>query len=407
MKIIKNIIISSLLLFFVLFVTIGCKEDKIVFPDQIEGEENGNTTARGPVKQNNLSIITENDEIIKFDLNSVDKEKVKALVFSINPMGEKVATEVTDFTQLYSITNLSLEQNTEIEVKAIGLDGKESKAFSYFVKPLPYPAKVIAKTTSVRTEGFSGILNISNSTALNAKIYYKLDGASEYTMNDLPKGSISNEFVFPKQTIGQHRIEFFVQDELGNNSNATILFFEIFEPTILTFNTKDLKVNWTPWASNGYDAGFSAERAIDGVVADKGGYEFVTGSNANPTSYKISFTKQRYTSDPNYRSEATKNPSSAHNLLVVKSVTLISGSVDWGVNPSIARVYGYLEDNSTVLLGTFSHPSQVTLNNPFTIDLSKNVLPLKALRFDVVNSLSNPTSIGMNINEINLTGYYY
>ena len=370
MKIIKNIINFSLLLFFLSLSIIGCKEDKIIFPNQIEGEDNNNTSARGPVKQNNLKIISENDEIIKFDLNSVDKERVKALVFSINPVGEIVDTEITDFSQLYSISNLSLDENTEIEVKAIGLDGKESKAFSYFVKPLPYPAKVIAKTTSVRAEGFSGILNISNSTVLNAKIYYKLDGALEYSIDELPKGTISNEIIFNKQTIGQHKIEFFVEDELGNKSNAAILFFEIFEPTILMFNTKDLKANWTPWAAYGYDAGFSAERAIDGVVADKDGYEFVTGSNGNPTSFKISFTKQRYTSDPNYRSEAAKNPSSSHNLLVVKSVTLISGSVSWGVNPSIAHVYGYLEDNTIVNLGTFSHPTTVGLNNPFTIDLT-------------------------------------
>lgn len=394
-------------MFIFLFLTTGCKEDKIIFPDQVAGDDSGNSDVRGPVKQNSITIITENDEVVKFDLNSVDKERIKALIFSVNSLGEQVETEVTNFNELYSISNLSLDASTEIAVKALGLDGKESKSFSYFVKPLPFLAKVIAKTVIVSSEGLSGILNVSNTTQLSAKLFYKLDNSAEFLDYNLPTGSVSNEIIFNKQSLGQHKVEYYVEDELGNKSDTFILSFEILEPTIVLLTNTNQKANWTPWASNGYDAGFSAERAIDGTIAAKGGFEFVTASNANPTSFKISFTKQRIASDPNYRSQAVKNPSGSHNLIVVKSATLISGSVDWGVNPSIAYVYGYLDDNTIVHLGTFSHTNQVSLNEPFTIDLSSNTLPLKAIRFDIVNSLTNPTSIGMNLNEIDLSGYYF
>lgn len=78
-----------------------------------------------------------------------------------------------------------------------------------------------------------------------------------------------------------------------------------------------------------------------------------------------------------------------------------------GVNPSKARVYGILDNDTEKFLGEFEHPTAVTADNPFLIDLSDNFDLLKAIRFDIVNSFSNPTATGMNINEIHLTGFLY
>lgn len=407
MKTLNNIIYPSLLACALSLTTLGCKQENLVFPTQIEAEDDDSTIDRGPVKQNSFVFITEEDEIVRFDVSTVDKEKVKTLFFSYNPQGQKVDTEVSNFNDLYAISNLSLEDNTEVEVWAIGMDGKESKKFTYKVKPLPLPIKTIAKTVNFRTEGFSGILNVSNTTQTDAKLYYKLDNAAIFSVFELPKASISKEISFPKLAIGKHEVQFYVEDGSGNKSSLTTGSFTIVEPTVIPFTTTVQKANWTPWAGLGYDAGFSAERAIDGVVAADGAYQFVTSGSGNPNKYKISFTNARVTADPNYKTTVAENPTGTHSLIVVKSVTIYSGTVNWGINPSIAHVFGYLEDGTVVNLGTFSNPTPVTLNSPFVIDLSTNVLPLKAIRFDFVNSLTSPSAVSININEINLSGYIF
>lgn len=408
MKTIKNIIYLVGLTGLFSLTVFGCKENSLVFPDQIESNGEDTSEDRGPVKQGNFSVIVENDETVKFDLSSVDRERVSTILFSYNRNGDVSITEVSDFDELYVISNLSLEQFTDVDVWAKGLDGLESKKFIYKVKPSPFPAKIIAKTVSLRTQGFSGILNITNTTPLNSKLYYKLDGASVYSSFDVPLASVSKDLVFPdKLTVGSHTVEYYVEDENGNLSIPVVLSFTIDEPTIELFTTTDQKSSWTPWALNGYPAGFAANRAIDGVIGNMNDYQFVTASDASLNKFKISFTKNRVASDPNFNTSVTENPNGEHNLLVVKSVTLYSGSQSWGINPSIAHVYGYKEDGTVVDFGIFSNPTPVTLTNPFIIDLSSNSSPLKAIQFNIVNSRTSPTVTGYNLNEINLSGYYY
>src|SRR5690606_3126377 len=235
----------------------------------------------------------------------------------------------------------------------------------------------------------------------NLEVSYTYPTESGQETKTISSSSEEGEVFFPGLLGGKQTVHVVIKDVKSNSVGLDINY----EFTPMDFNTAAQKAGWTPWAKYGYDAGFSAERAIDGTVGS--GYEFVSGSNGNPTPYKISFTKTRYNSDPHYRSTMAEFPSGTHDLIVVKSAVIYSGAVDWGINPSMARVYGILENGTEKFLGEFAHPTAVTLENPFVINLSHNQDLLKAIRFDVVNSLTNPTPTGMNINEIHLTGYLY
>lgn len=404
MRIGRNLFYRSLLASAVLLGLSGCEENALIFPEQIEVESPGSSD-RGPVKQNTFEVILEDDELVRFDLSTVDTERIASVYFSHSREGVEEVTEVTAFDDLYVISNLPLDSPTGVTVWALGLDGKESKKHIYQVQPLPFPSDAVVKSLTFRVSGFSYVIGMTNTTKHDATVYYKLDNEATYTQYTLPVASINTELILPRLAIGNRTLTYYVTDTNGGQTDVLQQNFEIVEPEIIAFDMPAQKAGWTPWARHGYDTGFSAERAIDGTIVS--GYEFVSGSNGNPTPYKISFTQTRITTDPNYRSVDAERPTGTHDLIVVKSATIYSGAVSWGVNPSMATVYGITEDDEEINLGQFTHPTQVTLTNPFLIDLSDNSMPLKAIRFDIVNSFTSPTATGMNINEIDLTGYLY
>lgn len=197
---------------------VGCKQESIVFPEQIKGEENNTSIDRGPVKQNSFPVLIANDETIKFDLQSVDRERIKTIVFSVNQNGEKIRTEIQNFEDLYIIQHLPIRTTSAIDVWAVGHDDLESAKFTYQVVPLPFTSTIVSENLIFNWSLNSGYLRVGNTTRIAATFYYKIDNASSYTEVSVPSPTLEIDIPVSGLSRGAHTIYYYATDSIGGKS---------------------------------------------------------------------------------------------------------------------------------------------------------------------------------------------
>lgn len=208
----------------------GCAKDSIVFPEQVEVEEE-TAEERGPVKQTQFKVITDNDEKVVFMLLDIDQERVQSIFFSHNPNGEEEDTEVTSFEEPYVIENLPVNTLTSVDVWAKGLDGLLSKKHAYQVLPREFPSRVMLGNVSFAEYGLkSGKISFNNTTSTAIKLHYKLESQTEYAVLDVEAlDGIVHDFDVP---LGFHQVEYYLTDDKGGES-------EIVTTTILSYQQLD------------------------------------------------------------------------------------------------------------------------------------------------------------------------
>ena len=229
MKTFNNILYPTLLTCVLSLSIVGCKQESIVFPVQIEGEEENPSAARGPVKQNSFVVLTADDETIKFNIQAVDIERIKSIVFSINQNGEKVRTEVTNFEELYIIKNLPIRTVSDIEVWAVGLDNLESPKYTYKVTPLPYSSTIVSENLIFNWELNAGYLRLSNTTRSSATFYYKIDNAPSYTEVQVPNPTMELDIPIEGLSRGNHTLSYYVTDTNGGQSEVLSKAFTSYD----------------------------------------------------------------------------------------------------------------------------------------------------------------------------------
>lgn len=242
----------------------GCKENELIIPDQIPADEI-EVNERGPVKQNNFQVISLDDEKVRFDISSVDKEVVEAVYFSYNTAGQQEVTEVKDFETVYVIENLPLSTPTGIEVWAKGKNGLESKKFTYEVSALPYPSKEIINHINVTQD--IGTINISmlNLTRANATLFYKVNNGASFTEVDLPTPTAGEILSLTDLEAGKYTVTYYVTDVNGGQSETKTVELLVKNPVIINFTTKESKALWTiSVSSNQAGDGGGGPALIDG-----------------------------------------------------------------------------------------------------------------------------------------------
>jgi len=245
MKINMNLIYPSIIATALILSISSCKQDSIVFPEQIEADDNNGGTDRGPVKQNTFKVITDDDEKVKFDLSNVDKERVKTLFFSHNADGEKVDTEITNFDDLYVISNLPIRQVSQVEVWAVGHNDLLSQKYSYAVTPLPFPATIVSEGLSIKSEVFSATLTIFNRSRANATLFYKIDDAQQFVELDLPSPTPELDIELGALTSGNHTITYYVVDVNGGQSKEITQTFHVYNLSKIAKNELSAEVSST------------------------------------------------------------------------------------------------------------------------------------------------------------------
>lgn len=264
MKAIKYIVRASILSLGVCLTLNACKEHTLVFPEQIELSDDGEANDRGPVKQNDLTVILDDDEKVKFELQGVDRERVSSIFFSHNRQGDTVITEITDFDEPYVIDNLSLDSLSNITIWAVGHNGLESKPYTYQVKPRPYPSKVIAEILKVIEDVLSVKIDVYNTTNAGAILYYKIDDASDFTSVDLPSPTTDLEIAVDNVPVGNHVLTFYLTDANGGVSETKQLPFRSWPP-VEYFTTAEAKALWqVSVSSNQAGDGGGGPALIDG-----------------------------------------------------------------------------------------------------------------------------------------------
>ena len=229
MKAINNIVYPTLLACALSISMQGCKEDTLVFPEQIVVDDNISVEDRGPVKQNSFAYSTDDDETIKFDLHNVDKERVKSIFFSVNQNGEKIETEITNFDDLYIIKNLPLRTVSDIEVWAIGLNNLPSQKYTYKVKPLPYAATTVSENIIFDWALNTGYLRVNNTTRAVTTLYYKIDNAASYTELVVPNPTMELDVEIQGLSRGAHTLSYYVTDAIGGQSKVFTKDFISFD----------------------------------------------------------------------------------------------------------------------------------------------------------------------------------
>lgn len=247
-----------------LFCLGSCKENTLVLPDQIPLDEL-EVMERGPVKQNNFQLISTDDEKVKFDISSVDTELVESVFFSYNQSGEKVKTEVKNFTDLYIIENLPLSTPTLIEVWAKGKNGLESKKFTYTVSALPFPARGIVNNINVTT-GIGEIhIYMLNLTRANATLFYKINNAASFTEVDLPTPTAGETLILSDIAAGTYTVTYYITDVNGGRSETKSIEILVKNPIIIEFSTAALKSLWKVSVSSNQEGdGGGGPALIDG-----------------------------------------------------------------------------------------------------------------------------------------------
>lgn len=229
MKAINNIVYPTLLACALSISMQGCKEDTLVFPEQIVVDDNISVEDRGPVKQNSFAYSTDDDETIKFDLHNVDKERVKSIFFSVNQNGEKIETEITNFDDLYIIKNLPLRTVSDIEVWAIGLNNLPSQKYTYKVTPLPYAATTVSENIIFDWALNTGYLRVNNTTRAVTTLYYKIDNAASYTDLVVPNPTMELDVEIQGLSRGAHTLSYYVTDAIGGQSKVFTKDFISFD----------------------------------------------------------------------------------------------------------------------------------------------------------------------------------
>lgn len=220
MKAINNKIFPSVLACALVLSLNGCKDNSaLVLPEQIETEIVDNTIAKGPVKQNNFKVITDDDELVKFDLSNVDKEKVKSVFFAYNSNGERIDTEVTNFDELYVIKNLPIRTISEVNVWASGHDNLLSNKYAYKVTPLPYSSTIVAENVALTWNLNQGYLRVFNTTRSTATLFYKIDNAA-YKELVLPNPTMDLDIAISGLSRGLHTLSYYVTDVSGGQSKV-------------------------------------------------------------------------------------------------------------------------------------------------------------------------------------------
>lgn len=265
----RNKIENNIYAFMVCAFLIGaqsCKEETLLFPQQIEAEKEPESD-RGPVKQKDLKVIIEEDRAVKFDLSSVDTDRVKSLFFAYNPNGDLEETKVTDFESLYVIKNISVIENTSIEVWAEDKDGNLSKKHAYVVKALPYAVEKVVNSIKFAVENMSAYLDVINLSTSEVTLFYKIDDAVSFTELVLPISSVNKEIWFKKLSIGEHVIQYYAKDGNGQEVDVMEHRFEIVQPPIVEFATAAQKSKWTVSVNANHDGdGDGGPGLIDGNV---------------------------------------------------------------------------------------------------------------------------------------------
>lgn len=267
-----------------LFVVVGCDEDKILFPEQAQ-EDPKESISRGPVKQSDFKVITDADEIVKFDISNVDLERVSAVLFSHNSDGEKVETEVTDFESLYTIKNLPLKVVTTVEVWAKGLNNLESKKAEYRVTPKPYPARGVVDNTSLVGGALSGKIKIINTTGYKVVLYYKIDDELNYQSEEIDAVNYDAEVSLGVLSRGKHKVTYYFTDATGGKSDVILQEIDVYEGVEIDKSKLEVEASSTEsneGARNGQ--GFSM---IDGDVET---YWHSTWSSSSNPVYPHWFT---------------------------------------------------------------------------------------------------------------------
>ncbi|MCA5005819.1 hypothetical protein [Sphingobacterium bovistauri] len=407
MKKIYNNILPVFIVCTLLFGFIGCKENTLVIPTQIPLDE-VDVNERGPVKQNNFKVISDDDETVKFDISSVDREIVEAVYFSYNTMGEKVTTEVKDFDNKYIITKLPTSTPTNIEVWAKGKNGLESKKFSYLVSALPFPAKGIVNNINFEAGIRKFSIFLLNLSRANAKLYYKIDAATNYTEVNLPTPTAGETLELKNITAGKHTITYYVIDANGGQSENKTVELNVLDPVLVNFNTAALRAGWTPYASNSNSASEGPHSMLDansGSVWHTQWSTTITSTHTAVQKYPFTliftFTKTRATSTSGlFNEESLKTSAGPYNPIIIKEVTLLHRALN-NYRVKDIELYGIKTDGSEIKLGDFvlSNTRQDNI-----ISLPNNETLFKAIKVVCLTTF-HATDRFANLNEIYIKGY--
>lgn len=237
MRAINNKIFPSIALCSLLFGIQGCKESTLIFPEQINVDVEDGVIVKGPVKQNNFAVITNDDELVQFDLSTVDRERVKSLYFSHDVNGERVDTEVTNFDEVYVIKNLPLRTATSVEVWASGYDDLLSNKSAYLVTPLPYPSAVISESLVFDWQINAGYIRLSNTTRTSASFFYKIDnGAYQEVLIASP--TLELDIDIEGLAKGTHVLSYYIKDL--NGGQTPVLSKEFYSQDIVKIPNTEL-----------------------------------------------------------------------------------------------------------------------------------------------------------------------
>lgn len=242
----------------------GCTEDTIVFPEEVEGQEYV-AQDRGPVKQTQFQVVTENDTRVQFHFTGLDTERVRSVVFSYNRDGEQEDTEVTDFSGAYIISNLPMDRYTTVQVWAIGYNGLSSGKADYPVIALPSPAQLLIDRIALNPSGkLNGRFSYTNSLDQDVVLHIKADTDVAFRTFDLEGDSDGFfEIDLPR---GIRTITYYLIDDYGITSRevtATVLSYEM--GGVLPTTGWEVSASSIEIYEGGYPIGYP-EAIIDGDI---------------------------------------------------------------------------------------------------------------------------------------------
>lgn len=278
MKVIKTVIYPSIIAYALLISAASCTKDTLLFPEQIEAEDQIGSDEKGPVKQNSFAVILDDDEKVKFDLSNVDKERVKALYFSYNAAGEKVDTEITNFDELYIINNLPIRTAANIEVWAVGHNDLLSQKYTYTVTPLPYPATIVSENLEIANGVNTGTITISNRSRAAATLYYKVDNAQGFQSQELPSPTPELDIELGTLAAGVHTLTYYVTDANGGQSKEFMKNFTAYR--IAEINKSEITAEVSSIENNEGAANGKGSSLLDGDINT---YWHSDWSSSNPS----------------------------------------------------------------------------------------------------------------------------
>lgn len=387
----------------------SCKENNLVLPEQIAIEEEVGDSERAPVKQGHFTVVTNEDELARFNLENVDTERVVSLFFSHNQEGEVIDTEITDFKTEYVIKNLPLNTVVGVQVWAKDKDGLASKKAIYNVKARPYPASTVAETFSVTAGILSAIIDVSNLTSADATLFYKVDDASTYNEVQVPRPTTNMKIPLEIRTVGQRTLSYYFVDATGGKSTERKININVLAPELLNFNTGPLRAGWTPYASNSNSTAEGPPSfMLDGQAGTIWHTQWSTTTTSSHTQVQkypftliFTFTETRANSASGlFNEDALKAPAGPYKPIAIKEVTLLHRGVN-NYRVKDIELYGIELNGNEVSLGshTLSNAQQENI-----INLKNNSKLFKAIKIVCLTTFS-ATDRFANLNEIYIKGY--